>query len=82
VSAAAEGIGVAKQNLTVATRNSENDRERLKQGLISKVQLETTLLAQLQAKQSLAKAENAYLRALAGLSLAAGVDVTGLVNGS
>jgi outer membrane protein len=82
VTAAAEGIGVAKQSLSVATRNSENDRERLKQGLISKVQLEATLLAQLQAKQSLAKAENGYLRALAALSLAAGVDVTGLVNGS
>ncbi len=82
VNAAAEGIGVAKQNLTVATRNTKNDEERLKQGLISKVQLEATQLTELQAKQSVARAENGYLRAISGLSLAAGVDVTGLVKGS
>jgi outer membrane protein len=82
VNAAAEGVSVAKQNLSVTTRNTKNDEERLKQGLISRIQLEATQLTEFQAKQSLARAENGYLRALAGLSLAAGLDVTGLVKGS
>lgn len=82
VAAAADSINVAKQNSTVAARNSKNDEERLKQGLISRVQFEATLLAQRQAEQNQSRAENGYLRALAGLSLAAGVDVTGLVKSS
>ncbi len=81
VNAAADGVSVAKQNLTVAMRNTKNDEERLKQGLIAKLQLEATQFAEIQARQSVARAENGYLRALAGLSLAAGVDVTGLVKG-
>ncbi len=76
---ALEGAGLAQKNAETAQKTLENDRVRLRNGLISRIQLESSELAAGRANADAARAANGYLRALTGLSLAAGTDVTGLV---
>jgi outer membrane protein len=76
---ALEGANVATKNADTAARGFKNDEVRFQNELISKVQLEVSALTTQKARFDSAKAANAYLRALAGLSLSAGVDATGLV---
>ena len=76
---ALEGIKVANQNRDTTARTAQNDRVRLQNGLIAKVQLEASELSAQKAELDAVRASNGYLRALAALSLAAGNDTTGLV---
>ncbi len=76
---ALEGAGVAQKNAVTAVQTLKNDNVRFKNELISKVQLAASELTTQKAQFDAARAANGYLRALAGLSLAAGVDATGLM---
>jgi outer membrane protein len=77
--AAFEGASVAQKSAETAQKTLENDRVRLRNGLIARIQLESSELSAQRANADAARAANGYLRALTGLSLAAGTDVTGLV---
>jgi outer membrane protein len=74
-----EGASVAQKSAETAQKTLENDRVRLRNGLIARIQLDSSELAAARANADAARAANGYLRALTGLSLAAGIDVTGLV---
>ncbi len=76
---ALEGAKVAAQNAETAQRTLLNDRVKLQNGLIARVQLEASELNARRAAFDATRAANDYWRALAGVSLAAGVDVTELV---
>jgi outer membrane protein TolC len=76
---ALEGIGVARQNADTAARTFKNDQVRFQNELISRVQLDASDLNARKAALDAFKAANGYWRALAGLSLASGSDVTGWV---
>jgi outer membrane protein len=76
---ALEGAKVATQNAATAQRTLANDRVKLQNGLIARVQLESSELTARRAEFDATRAANGYWRALAGVSLAAGADVTGWV---
>jgi hypothetical protein len=77
---ALEGARVAQKNAEAAAQTFRNDTVRLQNGLIARVQLEASALSNRKAQVDAVRAANGYVRALAGLSLAGGVDVTGLVS--
>lgn len=77
---ALEGARVARQNAETAAQTLKNDTVRLQNGLIARIQLDSSALAHRKAQTDAVKAANGYVRALAGLSIASGADVTGLVS--
>lgn len=72
-------IGIENEAVGNARTALEQARVRLASGLISAVELQTSEVALQNAQYALTQATDAYWRALAALSVAAGQDVTGLV---
>ncbi|BAW00745.1 outer membrane efflux protein [Thermus thermophilus] len=68
----------ARETLANQERTLEVARRSFQAGTISQVQLQQEEVGYLQSRQGLLQAQNAYWRALAALSVAAGMDLTGL----
>ncbi len=82
VSNALEKIRIANQNLQNAESALTQDQVKFKSGTISKLTLQTTEVTTLNTRFAYLQATDTYLKALAALSVASGVDQTGLVKGS
>ncbi len=82
VSNALEQVRIAKQNLDNATESLSQDQAKFKSGTISAVQLQTTQVTALRARYTYTQSTDSYLRALASLSTASGVDQIGLKGGA
>ncbi len=76
--AAYAAIALAESNLENARKVLAQDEAAYKAGTVSALQVETDRVSVLVAEYGLLQAKNAYWRALAALSLAAGRDLTGL----
>ena len=72
-------VELARENRKAAERSLENAQKAFAAGTLSQVQLLEAEVALAEADFALLQAKNAYLRALAALSVAAGVDLTGLL---
>lgn len=72
-------IAVAKQTVANAQKVVDQDQVALKAGTISALQLQTDQVSLQSAQYSYIQAEDAYWKALASLSVAAGQDLTGLI---
>ena len=57
----------------------KQDQLKFKNGTIARLQLQQTEVAALRSRFTYAQATNLYWRAVAGLSVASGVDQTGLL---
>jgi outer membrane protein len=75
-------VRIAKQNLDNATESLSQDQAKFKSGTISAVQLQTTQVTALRARYTYTQSTDSYLRALASLSTASGVDQIGLKGGA
>lgn len=76
--AAYAAIALAESSLENARKVLAQDEAAYKAGTVSALQVETDRVSVLVAEYGLVQAKNAYWRALAALSLAAGQDLTGL----
>jgi outer membrane protein TolC len=76
---ALEGVRLRDRDRDNAEDALAQDQLKFKNGTISRLQLQQTEVSALRARFTYLQATNLYLRALAGLSVAAGVDLTGLV---
>ncbi|BCZ89283.1 TolC family protein [Thermus thermophilus] len=72
-------VELARENRKAAERSLENAQKAFAAGTLSQVQLLEAEVALAEADFALLQAKNAYLRALAALGVAAGVDLTGLL---
>lgn len=81
VSNALERVRIAKVDLTNAEEGLAQDQAKFKSGTISRYQLQQTELATLRSRLTATQANDTYLRALTGLGVSSGIDVTGLVAG-
>ena len=79
VANALERVRIAAKDLDNAEDALGQDQTRFKSGTISRVQLQTTEVSTLRSRNSYTQATNTYLRALAQLSTAAGLDQTGMI---
>jgi outer membrane protein len=82
VTNALEKVRIAKQNLDNAESSLTQDQTKFKSGTISKLNLQTTEVSTLNSRFAYLQATDTYLKSLAALSVASGVDQTGLVKGS
>ncbi len=82
VTNALEKVRIANQNLQNAESSLTQDQTKFKSGTISRLNLQTTEVTALNSRLASLQATDTYLKALAALSLASGVDQTGLVKGS
>lgn len=76
---AQQQIQIKSRDLANASEGHRQNQIRLNAGTISGLQLQGSELELRSARLQLVQAQYAYLRALAALSVAAGLDVTGLV---
>lgn len=76
---AQQQIQIKSRDLINTTENHRQNQIRLNAGTISGLQLQGSELELRSARLQLLQAQFGYLRALAALSVAAGMDVTGLV---
>lgn len=72
-------IAVAQQTAANAAKVVEQDQVALKAGTVSALQVQTDQVSLQSAQYSLLQAQDAYWKALAALSVAAGQDLTGLI---
>ncbi|MFC6591543.1 TolC family protein [Deinococcus lacus] len=72
-------VGIARQSLQNAQTALSQAETRLKAGTVAQVDVESARVQVQQARLGVSQAEGGVWRALAGLSVAAGRDVTGLV---
>jgi outer membrane protein TolC len=82
VTNALEKVRIAAQNLQNAESSLAQDQTKFKSGTISRLNLQTTEVSTLNSRFAYLQATDTYLKALASLSVASGVDQTGLVKGS
>lgn len=78
--AAEQQVALARQNLNNAKTALSQDETRLKAGTVAQIDVEASRLQLRQSELSVQRALAGQWRALAALSVAAGRDVTGLVN--
>jgi outer membrane protein len=78
---AKEQVQFKDRDLANTTESHRQSQIRLKAGIISGLQLQSSELELRSARFQLLQAQLSYLRALAALSVAAGIDVTGLTKG-
>ncbi|PZA08505.1 TolC family protein [Meiothermus sp. PNK-Is4] len=74
-----KSIALAQANVANAQKVVDQDQVALKAGTISALQLQTDQVSLKSAQYSLVQAQDAYWKALAAFSVAAGQDFTGLV---
>jgi outer membrane protein TolC len=74
-----ERVRIAAKDLDNAQDALAQDQARFKSGTISRVQLQTTEVSTLRSRNAYTQATNTYLRTLAQLSTAAGLDQTGMI---
>ncbi len=82
VTNALEKVRIANQNLQNAESSLAQDQTKFKSGTISRLNLQTSEVTALNSRFAALQATDTYLKALAVLSVASGVDQTGLVKGS
>ncbi|MBB6099365.1 outer membrane protein TolC [Deinobacterium chartae] len=76
-----ERIAIEQKDLQNAQTSLTQAQARYKSGVISQVELQTTQVALQSAQYAYRQAVDTYWKALAALSVASGLDVTGLVGG-
>jgi outer membrane protein len=74
---ALEKVRIAQKDLANDETSLEQDQARFASGTISRVQLQSSEVALIRSRYAYQQAVNGYFKALAALSVAAGVDVTG-----
>ncbi|MBB6097532.1 outer membrane protein TolC [Deinobacterium chartae] len=72
-------IAIEQDNVKNAQTTLRQNQTRYQSGVISRLELQTSEVALQSAQYGLTQAVDAYWKALAALSVAAGIDVTGLV---
>lgn len=81
VSNSLEKSKFGQEDLKAAQQTLSQDQTRYKNGLISKYQLRQSEVAVLKAEQAQLQAQDAYLKAIAALSVTTGQDILDVVGG-
>lgn len=71
----------SEEDLKNALQTLSQDQTRFKNGLISKYQLKQSEVSVLKSEQSLLQARDSYLKAVAGLAVASGMDTLNALGG-